>query len=760
MAKKNNHVEKIIVEYQSNYSKALSELRQVRSSVEDNATAVNELEQAEYRLSAAMQKLEEVQKQVKSGTDDSTKSQADLDRAIKQVNASFDRAAKALESYKDLTTNATDSTDNATNATDSLADAQERLKEKTDKNNEAWKLADQLTGGLSSKFKDLIDHVKLSTKATDVDTAATGKLTTAKRVATVATRTLGRAIKGLLTASGIGIVLVIVAEIAEHWDSIVGAARQYLSESHKILAVEEKRLEATKTQHEKIMNSTEQLKLQGFTELEILKIKQNQTKELISGLTRANQLRREAHAEEFRFWEWLGLKKKEVWEDTEDYNNFKKELDNAKEAFAGFSNQITDHEKSLKKAANATKQNTKATNDNKAALERLNKVREEADIIIRDYTLNLSKLLNEGELLATKQTDWAIRENQINDARKEALDRINEAYKEGTQAYEDKTININKFHDLELANLKEEERLYKQNNLLLYETQANLENGNKSASERLQIIQDFLENITDTDQAENFKKILGVDAVQELSALMANFGDEFSSFEIDPMKSKKDNQSDLDAAREKNTKLLEIERDFYVKKAEDLEASEAEIKRIKDKYSSEIEQIEKDHNDASKELNKIKSDQIVNFASDAVDGLSTLAEGMGASFQTQKAFSMASSAINTYEGITTNLNAYPQPLGGIMAGITAAAGFMSLMNIAQTEPGNVNAGSVSAVSASLDASASAQPNVQYMQSSQSQLMSTINDVQNQDSVIKTYVTVGDINSAQELERNRRQNSSL
>lgn len=91
-----------------------------------------------------------------------------------------------------------------------------------------------------------------------------------------------------------------------------------------------------------------------------------------------------------------------------------------------------------------------------------------------------------------------------------------------------------------------------------------------------------------------------------------------------------------------------------------------------------------------KKIKKEDADNMHDLASATSSALTTI-------FGKSKVAAIASAVINTAQGITKNLAAYPMPLAGIMAGITAASG---AAQIAAIKSSNIGGGGGSAPSAS------------------------------------------------------------
>lgn len=120
-------------------------------------------------------------------------------------------------------------------------------------------LLNDLTGGMANMFEDTLDSVRF----------------------------LGVGIKGLKTAivaSGIGALLVAAGMLVAYWDDIKEAMTGVSSSMKEQVAMAEQRVAAAEKELQSISDSENILKLQGKSEMDILKIKQEKTKEEIKAL--------------------------------------------------------------------------------------------------------------------------------------------------------------------------------------------------------------------------------------------------------------------------------------------------------------------------------------------------------------------------------------------------------------------------------------------------------------------------------------------
>ena len=165
--------------------------------------------------------------------------------------------------------------DKGTKQLKSLTQGLKDYNKEIDKNRDAQRGLDQLTGGSVTQFKNFTKSIKANFLALKGLVKGLGLFKTA------------------LIATGIGAIAVLVGAIAANWDKITKAlngatiASQNLAEETKKVADEEQRkLDA--------LNSQDNiLKLQGKTEKEILELKAQQTKQTITALEASIEAQKE-----------------------------------------------------------------------------------------------------------------------------------------------------------------------------------------------------------------------------------------------------------------------------------------------------------------------------------------------------------------------------------------------------------------------------------------------------------------------------------
>lgn len=233
---------------------------------------------------------------------------------------------------------------------------------------------------------------------------------------------------------------------------------------------------------------------------------------------------------------------------------------------------------------------------------------------------------------------------------------------------------------------------------------------------------------------------------------------------------------EIDKTRESQEKLAELridaiekEREFKLLELEELKASEEEKEKIRQYYNTEMVREAENAQKALKEIDKRELAGKMALA----DGISSIFDSLSSQSKENgsiaKGLGIASvmidttvSAISAYKGMVEQ---FPGPVG-IAAGAVAATaiglnGLQAINKIKAVKvDGSENGGGGGSV-------ATNQPNVQFVSSSENQIANTINatneniaDNPAEQEPIKAYVVSSDISTAQSLERNAINNSSL
>ena len=170
--------------------------------------------------------------------------------ALQQLETSADKAGEAAsEAAKDF---------------DKMGDAS---KDAGEAGEGAVSVLDEATGGLASRFKNVIGGI--------------GKMGKAFKVSFKAGVAGASGLKKALIATGIGALVVALGLIVAYWDDIVGLVSGVSSEQKKVNALAEANVKTQQEGLDAISAQENSLKLQGKSEAEIRDLKIAQTEEVI-----------------------------------------------------------------------------------------------------------------------------------------------------------------------------------------------------------------------------------------------------------------------------------------------------------------------------------------------------------------------------------------------------------------------------------------------------------------------------------------------
>lgn len=215
-------------------------------------------------------------------------------------------------------------------------------------------------------------------------------------------------------------------------------------------------------------------------------------------------------------------------------------------------------------------------------------------------------------------------------------------------------------------------------------------------------------------------------------------------------------EQEIRAVKDKYFALIEIARQ------NGLETLELEIAQANEINDVNLRLEENKRNEANKtaEQNRILQQQQIELTGATFGKISELA---GKNSKIGKAFAVGQALINTYQGITAELQTKtvtPFEIGLKIANVATIAGigFKAVKSILSTNPMSGGGGGASP-SSSGGGGASSAPQFNLVgQSSTNQLSQTIANQQKQP--IKTYVVAGDVTTQQSLDRNAVQTSTF
>ena len=183
---------------------------------------------------------------------------------LEQSVTNIDDAKVALQQ---LETQAKKTEDAAEGAADGFKELGEESKNAGEAGEGAVSVLDEATGGLASRFKNVIVGVK--------------KMGVALKASFKSGVAGASSLKKGIAATGIGLLVVALATIVAYWDDIVGLVSGVSSEQKKLNEEVEANVKMQQENLDAISAQENSLKLQGATEAEIRDLKIQQTDEVI-----------------------------------------------------------------------------------------------------------------------------------------------------------------------------------------------------------------------------------------------------------------------------------------------------------------------------------------------------------------------------------------------------------------------------------------------------------------------------------------------
>ncbi len=184
---------------------------------------------------------------------------------LEQSVTNIDDAKVALQQLETQAKKAGDAADTAADDFDKLGTESKNAGEAGEG---AISVLDEATGGLASRFKNVITGV--------------GKMGTALKTSFKAGVAGASGLKKALIATGIGALVVALGLIVAYWDDIVGLVSGVSSEQKKVNALAEANVKTQQEGLDAISAQENSLKLQGKSEAEIRDLKIQQTDEVIA----------------------------------------------------------------------------------------------------------------------------------------------------------------------------------------------------------------------------------------------------------------------------------------------------------------------------------------------------------------------------------------------------------------------------------------------------------------------------------------------
>ena len=184
---------------------------------------------------------------------------------LEQSVTNIDDAKVALQQLETQAKKTEDAAEGAADEFDKLGDASKQAGEAGEG---AISVLDEATGGLASRFKNVIGGVK--------------KMGVALKTSFKSGVQGASALKKGIAATGIGLLVVALAAIVAYWDDIVGLVSGVSSEQKKLNEEVEANVKMQQENLDAISAQENSLKLQGKSEAEIRDLKIQQTDEVIA----------------------------------------------------------------------------------------------------------------------------------------------------------------------------------------------------------------------------------------------------------------------------------------------------------------------------------------------------------------------------------------------------------------------------------------------------------------------------------------------
>ena len=629
--------EVVAIKIEVDGGKSVSELKKINSEVDELTESVHYLENAEHTQAKAFQKgARESQKEI----DLINEKQLQLGISSRNVSSGMINGYTAFLGVSSLV-----GTDQ-----EALIKTFIRLQSVQKTLNATTKLSNDLKKG--SKFRQ--DLTNTSTKIGSVLNKA---YAFSVKGINIALKTM----KGALIATGLGALVVLIGTIIAKWDDwkdsimkIINVAFFPLMATLRLLGVIESDLEK-----ERNINSEKQVKrlqresdlLDEVTEIQnkrlrneidVSKARGDNTRQLEEKMIRSEgkgalqrlKIAKDLYDAKLRLDGDLSKEELEKLEDKidEEQEAFEESLQNLK-VFKAQEFKIK-KDADDKADAEAKAKGVKAQQKREQEKEKERQLQEQIDAkdleLIREFEdLKLEQIVD-ADKRAVKQLELQ-QERELEDFKASKLFTA-ELEKE-----------IEKNNALELANLKEEQRLAQKE---------------KDDAQKLE---------DDANEKANREEINGILAQHNLDSIENTF--------------------------ERARKELEIQRDAELKRLELIEASEDEINKVKGIYSEKSKELKKSEADYEDQLKKEQIAGALKVASQGFKLIGSLAKKNSA---LAKASAIADTVINTYKGAMSSYANTPGGpiLKGIAASIAVATGLATIKKIVSTPiPGGGGGGS-------------------------------------------------------------------
>lgn len=633
----------------------------------------------------------------------------------------------------------------------------------------------QAVGESIDSFKQLGAVIQNSTTLQKANNAATAAAATVQRLFTGAVNETAvgfKVLKGAIAATGIGLILVALGAIVSYWDDITASINGVSSAQKQLNVDAEKNLESQEKKLSSLDNQTNQMKLQGKSEKEILQIKLKQTKETIAA-AKVNLL----NAKATRDAQVAAAKRnRDIVVGILDFMTkpiraLMSTIDDIGKAFGKNFGLVAAMEKTNLYIANMVFDPAKTAAEGDAAIEVAEDKLEKLESTAAGYQLQIRDINKKGNQANNKDAEDQKRkelEGQaiLNEANKklktqqeQELQTIAETYAEKRKKLAEAKVDDN--GDLAKAEQAERtavEEKYKKQELEKEQAfQAELNkikldlklSGIKDEYEKskLQIEENYKKQYEDIDKNENYN--------QERKTALKVALQQKETAELDALKLENDKKraeqdiADLDKEITKAGADLDLQKTLLDQKDILLEESFKRRLISEDAYKAGVEANAK----ARIEIDKAETAAKIENAQKIAALLGGLSDVMGRETAAGKAFAVAQATIDTYlaaQKAYQSMAGIPvvgPSLGAIAAGVAVAGGIKNVKSIMAVKTPAGSGGGASAPSLpTVSASAPMAPQPPQAQTTNISQQS-INQMGNQ--AVRAYVIENDVTSNQQ-----------
>jgi hypothetical protein len=547
-------------------------------------------------------------------------------------------------------------------------------------------------------------------------------------------------IKAAIGATGIGLLVIAIGSIVTYWDDIKELVSGVSDEQEQLNKLAEENLKTQQEKLDAIDGQSNQLRLQGKSEREILGLKIKQTDEAIKAaeVSIVNaKATKDAQVQ-------AAKRNREILKGIIDFIStpikfLLGSIDNIGKALGKDFGLVAAQEKSNQIMANYIFDAVETEKEGNATIKEaeatLNKLKEQkAGSILALQNLDrqgASKSKADAEALAKEKLE----------AEKAALKKLSDLNNE-TFLATFKDENDKKRAELNLAFIKEKDEILANTKI----TEALRNDLIVAARTKLNSDLDKIA-ATEKEKKDAADKKLLEDAAKQMATEdeleFANLQKKFAKTEDDEKKQAAKDLAALDKKLANNETDLQIEKELLDQKDALLQEQFANSLISEDQYTASVEANAK----ARVDIAKKEADQKIALAQQSAAALTALSDIVGKETAAGKALAISSALINTYLGITQALK-LPFPASIPATVIAATTGFSAVKNIIATKvPGGSSSGGAGNMSTPNVSAAAPIAPAQPQAATTNISTQSINALGNQ--AIRSYVVESDVTNSQQ-----------